>query len=286
MSADFEKKPTIITICSTKGGVGKTTLTANIGGYLASLDKRVLLVDADVQPALSSYYELTKDTGHGLVRLLTAGDLVNTINTTSAGCDLIYSDDPEGQLQGWLLKTADSWRYISYRLNKLKPSYDFILIDTQGAIGPLQDAAIFAADMLLSPIPTETMSAREFSRGLVSMLMRLRTSFCNAGLPTPPLYGVLYRVDRTRDAANVVKEMRGAMTGELAAVIQQDDGCPNLDITIMDAMISSSVAWREAATLQVPIHTLTKYPVAKQTLMAVIAELGILPDLNVEEGKA
>ncbi|MDD5394335.1 MAG: ParA family protein [Thiothrix sp.] len=279
-------KQVIITICSTKGGVGKTTLTANLGGFLASLGNRVLLVDADVQPALSSYYELTKDTGHGLVRLLTAGDLVNTINTTSAGCDLIYSDDPEGQLQGWILKTADGWRYISYRLNKLRPSYDFILIDTQGAVGPLQDAAIFAADLLLSPIPTETMSAREFLRGLVGMLMRLRTSFCNAGLPTPPLYGVLYRVDRTRDAANVVKEMRGAMTGELAAAIQQDDGCPNLDITIMDAMIPSLVAWREAATQQVPVHTLAKHPMAKLSLMAVIAELGLLHEPGAEEGKA
>lgn len=275
----------ILTICSTKGGVGKTTLTANIGGYLASLGKRVLLVDADVQPALSSYYGVIEDTGHGLVRLLVKGDLVNTINTTPAGCDLIYSDDPEGGLQDWILKTPDGWRYLSYRLKNLRTSYDFILIDTQGAVGPLQDAAIFAADMLLSPIPAETMSAREFLRGLIGMLMRLRKSFCNADLPLPPLYGVLYRVDRTRDAANVVKEMRGAMTGELAAVIQQDDGCPNLDITIMAAMIPSSVAWREAATLQVPIHTMTKYPASKQALVDVIAELGLLPAQN-QEGQA
>ena len=39
-----------ITIVSTKGGVGKTTLTANLGGLLADLGQRVLLVDADAQP--------------------------------------------------------------------------------------------------------------------------------------------------------------------------------------------------------------------------------------------
>ena len=48
----------ILTICSTKGGAGKTTLTANLGGLLSSLGYRVLLVDADVQPTLSSYYAL------------------------------------------------------------------------------------------------------------------------------------------------------------------------------------------------------------------------------------
>lgn len=47
-----------ITITSTKGGVGKTTLTANLGAYLADLGQTVLLVDADPQPALSSFFPL------------------------------------------------------------------------------------------------------------------------------------------------------------------------------------------------------------------------------------
>ena len=46
------------TITSTKGGVGKTTLTANLGALLADMGLRVLLVDADVQPSLSKYFPL------------------------------------------------------------------------------------------------------------------------------------------------------------------------------------------------------------------------------------
>ncbi|MGB5613728.1 MAG: ParA family protein, partial [Sedimenticolaceae bacterium] len=42
-----------LTICSTKGGVGKTTLTANLAGFLADAGQQVLLVDADIQPTLS-----------------------------------------------------------------------------------------------------------------------------------------------------------------------------------------------------------------------------------------
>lgn len=46
----------VISIISTKGGVGKTTTTANLGGFAADAGLRVLLLDLDVQPTLSSYY--------------------------------------------------------------------------------------------------------------------------------------------------------------------------------------------------------------------------------------
>lgn len=46
------------TVISTKGGVGKTTLTANLGALLADLGLRVLLIDADVQPSLSKFFPL------------------------------------------------------------------------------------------------------------------------------------------------------------------------------------------------------------------------------------
>lgn len=262
----------IITICSTKGGVGKTTLTANLGGFLASLGKRVLLVDADVQPALSTYYPLADKAQAGLVNLLIDSDLVNTISKTNVGCDLVYSDDPEGKLQDWVLHTPDGRTRLKYLLNQISNQYDFILIDTQGAVGPLQDAAVVAADLLLSPIPTETMSAREFARGTLGMLERLKPLTYYSTLTIAPLHGLLYRVDRTKDSANVAAEVREVLGGVES------------DITIMDAMIPAAVAWREAATLGVAVHTLTKHPMAKLSLMAVVAELGLLPQEAAEKG--
>lgn len=45
---------TIISFANHKGGVGKTTTTASVGSILASLGKKVLLVDMDAQSNLTS----------------------------------------------------------------------------------------------------------------------------------------------------------------------------------------------------------------------------------------
>jgi ATP-binding protein involved in chromosome partitioning len=80
---------TIIAIGSGKGGVGKSTLTANVAVALARMGKRVGLIDADIygpsQPTLFNAHgkpqaEKEKlfpvETGHG-VKLLSVGQLVS-----------------------------------------------------------------------------------------------------------------------------------------------------------------------------------------------------------------
>ncbi|MDY0073526.1 MAG: ParA family protein, partial [Thauera sp.] len=49
----------IFSTIATKGGVGKTTISANIGALIADMGLRVLLVDADIQASLSKFYEIT-----------------------------------------------------------------------------------------------------------------------------------------------------------------------------------------------------------------------------------
>lgn len=60
----------VVSIVSTKGGVGKTTTAANLGGLAADAGLRVLLLDLDVQPTLSSYYELAHRAPGGIYELL------------------------------------------------------------------------------------------------------------------------------------------------------------------------------------------------------------------------
>ena len=90
----------VVSIISTKGGVGKTTTAANLGGLAADAGLRVLLLDLDVQPTLSSYYELTQRAPGGIYELLAfnerdLGQLVS--RTIIAGLDLVLSDDHRGE---------------------------------------------------------------------------------------------------------------------------------------------------------------------------------------------
>jgi chromosome partitioning protein len=52
-SSNLSNSIPIVTIANLKGGVGKTTITANLAWYYASIGKRVLLIDLDFQGSLS-----------------------------------------------------------------------------------------------------------------------------------------------------------------------------------------------------------------------------------------
>ncbi|HHI71454.1 MAG TPA: ParA family protein [Rhodobacteraceae bacterium] len=260
----------IITICSTKGGVGKTTLTANLGAILADFGKRVLLVDADPQPTLSSYFNLTEPANKGLVEFLTDGRSSGVISHTEIeSLNLIYSNDPEGHLGDWIRDAVDGRVRLKFLLKQLD-GYDIILVDTQGAVGPLQDAAVAAADLLLSPIPPEILSAREFVRGTLAMLERLKP-MALMGAPIGSMRGLLYRMDRTADARRIAQELRSTSYGPSKGTI-----------TIMDTAIPATVVYRESATLKMPAHRLeTKRkgptPSALESMTALAREL--FPDL-------
>ncbi|MDH5181006.1 MAG: ParA family protein [Gammaproteobacteria bacterium] len=231
-----------VTITSTKGGVGKTTLTANLGALLADLGQRVLLVDADVQPTLSSFYPLVSLAEKGLCGLITEATLDDVVSLTQIkNLDLIVSDDPQGALQNWILHSPDGRVRLKHLLCMFDNSYDVILIDTQGAVGPLQDAAVLAADLLLSPIPPEILSAREFTRGTLGMLERLQPMRF-LGASVGPLYGVIYRIDRTIDARRIERELR------------KESAASQGQIQIMKTVVPATVAYRESATAQTPVH--------------------------------
>ncbi len=234
------------TVISTKGGVGKTTLTANLSALLADMGLRVLMIDADVQPSLSKFFALSgPQPSHGLTEVLTAGEVsFACINRTIfQNLDIIVSDDPEGRLPHWLLTRIDRGFRLRMALKSpaVADNYDCVLIDTQGAVGPLQDAAALAADILISPITPEILSAREFKDGTLDLLDRLEPTIA-MGATLGPMRAVIYRQDRTTDArliANGIREDFIRLKGK---------------VTVLDTIVPHAKAYKEAATLRIPVH--------------------------------
>lgn len=269
------------TVTSTKGGVGKTTLTANLGALLADMGLRVLLIDADVQPSLSKYFPLAvAKPAAGLTEVIVRG-AVNTSCITATvyqNLDIVISDDPEGNLPHWLLNRIDRGFRLRFALQSpaVVEAYDCVLIDTQGAIGPLQDAAVLAADILVSPITPEILSAREFRDGTMELLDRLEPGGA-LGASLGPMKAVIYRQDRSADARII------------ASGIREDFIKLKGRVAVLETVVPHAKAYKEAATLRVPVHrherkrdgpTPSAYTVMHQLAWELIPSLeGVFADL-------
>jgi chromosome partitioning related protein ParA len=269
------------TVTSTKGGVGKTTLTANLGALLADMGLRVLLIDADVQPSLSKYFPLAvAKPAAGLTEVIVRGAVTLPCITATRyqNLDIVISDDPEGNLPHWLLNRIDRGFRLRFALQSpaVVDAYDCVLIDTQGAIGPLQDAAVLAADILVSPITPEILSAREFRDGTMELLDRLEPGGA-LGASLGPMKAVIYRQDRSADARII------------ASGIREDFIKLKGRVAVLETVVPHAKAYKEAATLRVPVHrherkrdgpTPSAYTVMHQLAWELIPSLeGVFADL-------
>ncbi|MNR15077.1 Sporulation initiation inhibitor protein Soj [compost metagenome] len=145
----------VLSLISTKGGAGKTTVAANLGGLLADSGLRVLLLDLDSQPTLSSYYALRETREAGSYELisqrLTAPEQV--ISTTLIqDLELIVSNDRAGHINTLLMQAADGRLRLRNLLPAFQDRYDVLIVDTQGARSVVVEMAFLASDCALCPV--------------------------------------------------------------------------------------------------------------------------------------
>ncbi|WP_110648727.1 ParA family protein [Salinicola peritrichatus] len=262
----------LATVCS-KGGVGKTTVTANLGGLLADAGFRVLLIDLDSQPTLSSYYDIT-DTAPGGAYELLATDLVDLdqiiSHTAIPNLDIIVSNDHQSQLQQLLLNAPNGRFRLIGLLERFAERYDTILIDTQGARSVVLEMAVMAAHQIVSPIVPELLTAREFVRGTQGLMEELRELSQYTRFDVPPLAVLLNKMsDQLRDA----REIAGSIRSMFAE--GNDAG-----IRVLDATLVNLSAYRTAALKSLPVHRVEptkpyrrKSPACAEQVKAVAAEL-------------
>ena len=143
----------VITLVSGKGGVGKTSITANLGIALAKRGISVLLIDADVAMAnLSLMLGMHSNPISLHDVLLGEADVEDAIYDGPAGVKFI----PSGlSLEGY--RRVDSERLQSI-VNSLQKQYDFIILDAPAGIEKNVASAIAAADEALLVTMPNTLS--------------------------------------------------------------------------------------------------------------------------------
>lgn len=196
---DYQLK--IVTLANLKGGVGKTTLSANLGAVLAAEHRRrVLLIDLDFQGSLTNQcfasegWALSPDRDTPATRLISGDldgalvcDIAARIPTKDAG-DLSFDAIPAGYelaqaenriMVEWLIGSrAVDPRYRLAALLMSKPvreSYDIVILDSPPRLSTAAVQALCASTHLLIPTILDAPSSNA-APGFVQQVQALKSA--------------------------------------------------------------------------------------------------------------
>ncbi|MCL6596531.1 MAG: septum site-determining protein MinD [Firmicutes bacterium] len=203
----------VIVITSGKGGVGKTTTTANLGAALASMGRRVCLVDADI--GLRNL-----DVVLGLENRIVY-DLVDVVEGFARLKQALIKDKrleslyllPAAQTKD---KTAVNPQQMQSLMEDLKGEFDFVLVDSPAGIEQGFRNAIAGAGRAVVVATPEVSSVRDADR-IIGLLEA-------AELPAPSLIVNRLRPQMVRKGDMMgIDDMIEILAIELLGVVPEDE---------------------------------------------------------------
>lgn len=258
----------IIAITNQKGGVGKTTTSINLAAAVASLDKRVLLVDLDPQGNATMGSGIDKHALEAQVYDVLMGEATFAAvmqDCEQSGYHLLpaNADLAAAEVHLVQLPTTDQPLRLASVLKAVANDYDYVFIDCPPSLNMLTVNAMSAADSVLIPMQCEYYALE----GLSSLVQTIE--------------GIAERLNPRLSIEGLLRTMydgRNNLTQEVSAQLHS-----HFPGKVYETVIPRNVRLAEAPSYGLPVMYYDKNSTGAQAYLALARELLAKNNIRVAE---